>query len=322
MGPGAPIAAKGLSALTGPLISGGTSILGSLFGGLFTGSQNRASQRFAREMYGLQRQHALEDFRRVNDYNHPSNVMKRLQAAGINPITAFGKGSASGGVASPIRNPDVQSAQFRTPDMTGLNTAGTRFMDQYYNMEIRQAQHDNLKADNTVKLQEALLKASETLKNNSETDRNIFDLDFEKELRSVSADHRREILRQLKNQIDIDMDENERRWALSGMSLKESAEKILNYRIGRAQTWQEIRRLKEQRKNLMANTDLQKLEYKLLQQGFSRNDGIFARIIGSQLTNDKSLWQLLKDTFVDPSGSQSKNFWRIVGKLGSGSSRR
>lgn len=130
------------------LLSGGASLLGSLFSGI---SQNKATKntnatnlQIARENNALQqkiaaentqlqvdmmrennkfsRDMALEMFNLENQYNNPSSQVQRLVDAGLNPATMYGSGSVSntGDIATPSAagstvSPSMPS--FSTPTM-------------------------------------------------------------------------------------------------------------------------------------------------------------------------------------------------------------
>lgn len=52
---------------------------------------NKMSMEFQEKMYGIQRQHAIEDRDYQNTYNSPVEQMKRLKDANLNPFLIYGK---------------------------------------------------------------------------------------------------------------------------------------------------------------------------------------------------------------------------------------
>jgi len=122
-----------------------------------TGKQNKKSRAFSREMYEKTKTDNIQFWNMQNEYNSPEAQMQRLKSAGLNPNMVYDKGGAIQ-PAGNISTPDVQSAQFRTPDFGSI---GTGLVQGYFDTKIKQAQYDNLKQTNTVLHQDALLKAAQ-----------------------------------------------------------------------------------------------------------------------------------------------------------------
>lgn len=256
-----------------PAIAAGANIATNLWN---TGQQkkaNQASRDFSNEQYSKQKKDSLAFWNMQNKYNDPSNQMKRYQEAGLNPNLIYGSGG-SPGQASPIKTPDVQSGQFRAPELKG------NAMSDYLDTQIKLGQIDNLKADNTVKLEEALLKEAQTANINATEKRSTFDLGFETDLRSVSADYRREQLRQTSTAADKLLNDDERAAALTGASLKESAERVLNVRANTAKTTTERRKAEQAIKLLATDTKIRKLDLKLRKSHINPNDPPYLRALG------------------------------------------
>ena len=115
----------------GALIAGGASLLGTI-GDLFSGysnanmvyKQNRNLQQWQQEYtkqnmstqfdynkYFQERQYQQqqESVNAANEYNTPANQMARLQAAGINPFTAWSNGQGSSGTQPTVPSGAVGS---------------------------------------------------------------------------------------------------------------------------------------------------------------------------------------------------------------------
>lgn len=282
--------------LAAPLIAAGSSLLGGGINAWQTGRMNRASRRFAREMYARTKADNLEFWNMTNQYNSPQAQMARFQEAGLNPHLIYGQGNS--GPAGNIPTPDVQQPQFRTPEWgNAVSGAGLNLVNAMYDLEIKQAQADNLKAQNSVIRQDALLKAAQTEATTTGQQRTAFDLDFSRDLRDVNADFRREQLRQLKVTVDVSIREDARRAALTSSSLAEAAERMknmsvqrLNMEIERARSEADISRLKAERARIIESIGLMQREGKLKdldialrQQGINPNDPMWARIVGQGL---------------------------------------
>lgn len=266
-------------------ISAGSGLLGGAINAWSTGRQNRKSRDFSREMYGRQYADNVAFWNMQNEYNSPQAQMQRLKAAGLNPHLVYG-GSSGGtaGTASPIKTPDVQNAQFKTPEWgNAISSAGTGFLNAMYDYDIKQAQLDNLRTDNTVKKQEALLKAAQTESTITTKNRGVFDLDLAKELRSVSADAAREGLRKLKVDNMYKLNEDERRTIANIYSVREATERILNHRLNRAKTRDEIKKIRAQADNLKRSGIIQELDIELRELGVNPNHPMWSQILGRLL---------------------------------------
>lgn len=135
----------------------------------FQGNMNKKNRKFAQEMYRQQYQDELAFWRMNNEYNHPTAQMERLRNAGLNPHLVYGNGSVGNSSSAPSA-PSQPKWEGKAPQMDpGIPTAG---LDQYFNLEAKQAQTDNLRAQNTLLEKEATLKSLGILQN-------AFDLDVD-----------------------------------------------------------------------------------------------------------------------------------------------
>lgn len=264
-------------------ISGGAQLAGAGLNALATGRQNKRSRQFSREMYQRQYDDTVAFWNMQNEYNSPQQQMKRLQDAGLNPALMYGK-AASPGVAGPMKTPDVQAPQFRTPDLSGVQNSGLAFMNALYDFDIKQAQLDNLKTDNTIKVQDAALRAAQVMATKTGTEREVFDLTLAKDLRSNSMDVAKEELRKLRNEADFSFDENQRKAAMNASNLKEAATRIIKMEMDTAVSKQQRQNMKQILKNLRTDNKLKELDYELWKEGISRNDPLWMRVLAMYLT--------------------------------------
>lgn len=61
-----------------------------------------AARQLSIDVMHEQRQWALDDWNRVNEYNHPSQQMQRLKEAGLNPNLVYGSGSGASGMSNSV----------------------------------------------------------------------------------------------------------------------------------------------------------------------------------------------------------------------------
>ena len=125
-----------------PLISSGINAVSTIF-------TNAAQKRQNLEMYDRQRVDALADWNRQNQYNSPSEQMKRFKEAGLNPHLIYGQTQTS----QPIRSVDAKPANVNAPQLN----------PDTLNIPLLQQQLENMKK------QGALMDA-QAIKTNSETE--------------------------------------------------------------------------------------------------------------------------------------------------------
>lgn len=131
-----------------PLIAAGASLLGNAIG-TFGGNKRR------RRENNRARAHDIDMWDRTNAYNDPSQQMKRLQQAGLNPNLVYGGSSGqTAGTANSLpgaKSPDVQDIQ-----------PGNEMM-QYVNLKNTEAQTNNLRTQNGVLTAEKNLKTVQAI---------------------------------------------------------------------------------------------------------------------------------------------------------------
>jgi len=259
------------------LIQSGASLLGGSLNALSQRAQNRRSERFTREMYDKTNQQNLSNWRLQNEYNSPQATMQRFQEAGLNKHLIYGQNSAS----APVPTPDLQTPQFRAPEWgNGVSAAGLTGINSIYDIQIKQAQIDNLKTQNTVLLEEQRLKAAQTRATMTAEQRANFDLMFETEMRSTSADARRENLRQTKTYTDNSIDANARAATLNASNVNEALERMLTLQEQRKIQPLERARLRENISLMKQDGTLKTIEIELRNAGVNPNDPMWARYIG------------------------------------------
>jgi len=274
-----------LASLTAGQIAGlgaGTQLAGGFLNSQAQNQANMQSQMFSRQMYQQTRRDNLEFWNMQNEYNSPAKQMERLRAAGLNPNLVYG-GSSGGtaGTAGSIPTPDVQPAQFRSPEYgQGLQTAGLAFMNSIYDLDIKQAQADNLRAQNAVIKQDALLRAAQIESTSTGTERNKFGFSLDQ---LYSGDMRKEQLRQTRTQTDLSMNEDARRAVANATSVREAAERILSMQAQRANTYAEHQRIMSDIARLDKDNILKDLEIGLRKNNLTFNDPLWQRVVGSFL---------------------------------------
>lgn len=277
------------------LLGAGASLLGGTINALSAQNQNNRSMRFVREMYDRQKTDQLAFWNLQNAYNDPAAQMARFRNAGLNPNLIYGQSNTAG---APVL-PDVKSPEFQTPQWgSGLQNAGLTYMNSVYDLEMKGAQIDNLRAQNEVLQQDAALRAAQILQTEASTRRSVFDLDFESEFRQFSGDARKEYARQLKVSTDLNINRDARDAAMNSSNLNEAFERMQNMReqrlnmaLDRSKTISEMQKIQEEIKNVRESRYLmeregvlKEMEIELRNKNINPNDPMWQRVVGSFLS--------------------------------------
>lgn len=285
-------------------ITAGSNIIGNLLGAGAQNKANRDQRNFTLQMYNQQRQDSLADWNRQNEYNSPTSQMARLRTAGLNENLVYGNGQAVQ-AAGPVRSSDSGSYRpeaFR-PDFSSIGPG----FSSVYDLQLKEAQTDNLKAQNTVLLNDAILKAAQiaetnarTAKTTVDTQTGSFSLGQSQRLADISADAAAANLRKLQVDTGIALDTNERQKALTSSTLAQAAESILKSRSDRATSIHQRNLIDAQIQSVLRDPNLKDLDIDLKKLGISPNDPVVLRVLGRVLSNPnvqktaKSLYENLR----------------------------
>lgn len=253
-----------------------------------TGNLNRKNRKFAKEMYETQRADALDFWNRQNEYNLPANQMQRFKDAGLNPTLVYGQTNEGGTLSNPQFNmPDQQAFQVR-------NNPALTYLTLSTDLEMKDAQTDNLRAQNNAILTETALKAAMIDSVNAGTRRKVFDLDFESSLVETSAEARRELVRQMKANTDVTLRRDLRETLMNSSNLREANERIQSMIQSRAAQKLDMARTDADRQRIQVETQrlkksidimmkegvIKDLDVDLARAGVRASDPIWYRSIG------------------------------------------
>lgn len=281
----------GLSPTAAGLISAGSSLLGSAINAGSTARQNKLQRQWNEKMYGIQRQDSLSDWNMQNEYNSPTSQMARLKAAGLNPHLVYGNGADT--TASPVRSTESKSWNPQTPQVDLANAASSGIM-AYQDARIRDAQLNNLKANNTILLEDAMNKVvarnkmiAETTRTMSDTDRIKFDLETQNSLRPYQIEAAR--LSNVKTAADTNytIDKNEREAIMQASNLTQAFANLLKTKAETQQIRANTQQIQQLTKNAAIDGKLKDLELGLAQKGIYKNDPAYARVL-TRLVNSIS----------------------------------
>lgn len=140
-----------------PIITGATSLLGGLLNSGSQKSANEQEREFTEQMYQKQRDDNRVNWNMQNEYNDPKNQMARLTAAGLNPNLVYGNGATTTAGSISGASPGSYKPQATRPGDALSGAMGAALQAQ--SIALTQ---DNMRAQNTVLKQEALLKEAQT----------------------------------------------------------------------------------------------------------------------------------------------------------------
>lgn len=270
-----------------PLIAAGSQLASSGINAATQASLNKKTRQWNEKMHALQRGESLADWNMQNEYNSPTSQMARLKAAGLNPNLVYGNGAIA--ESANVRPSPVESWSPQAPrvDLGGAANAG---ISAYYDQQLKQATVDNLKAQNTVIEQEALLKAAQTIATSAQatkTDYDVqstkFDLQYKSDLRDISAQAAQASLDKTKAETQVLLNRDEREMLQNASSLKEAIERILKSRSERETNILHREQLRNQIKNLDTDNRLKLLDERLKEQGIQPHDPIAERMAAQYL---------------------------------------
>lgn len=281
-----------------------TGLAAGIIGGAITGGiglQNQKNQRkqnqedrdFQREMYAWSHFDALEDWRRVNDYNHPSQQMQRLREAGLNPNLIYGKGAdvTAGMISAPKASGSNQPAPFMSPNFVPAA------IDAYNNTRMVQAQVDNLDQNVKVQAQEEILKQAQVAKTLTDNAKGQFDLEQAKQLQDSVVLRAQLENERIDTEIDVLLDRNAREELANSTNVTLTLNKILTeeeqrkkLQLENATTPYQVTKLRAEIEQLQALTDNTKLDgviksfdAEMRKQGIDPRDPFYWRLFEQYL---------------------------------------
>lgn len=242
------------------------SALGSVGTAVVNSSGKKKSQERANK-------YNIEMWNMQNAYNSPASQMARLREAGLNPNLIYG-GSGSTQVGN-ADSPAKMESDFHPMDNPIMG------ITKYADAKKSEATTDNLKAQNTVLTQEALLKASQTAKSLAEGQSAGVKAQIDKEMKNTSMQIMTENLRGMEQQTLGRYLDN---------TLKDQSIKPQLMRLG-----YEVENAKANLEGTQLQNALKKYELELNQYGISKGDNLFFRILGRHYDDAKKYIQSFKN---------------------------
>jgi hypothetical protein len=156
------------------LIGAGSGLIGSLFSGASSkkaakiaakqSEKNLQTQiNYARESADLEWKRNLEQWNRENAYNDPSQVVQRLQNAGLSPALALGNYGGNTAASSPSYSMgDIDASKVKSAGagqigqafgqfLTNMMPAAMEIMNRRRDLDLKDTQETNIAADTALK---------------------------------------------------------------------------------------------------------------------------------------------------------------------------
>lgn len=278
--------------MPGPLlvagVTAGANLLGQGINALSQGNMNRKNRQFAERMTYLQRQWALQDWERQNEYNSPLAQMTRLKQAGLNPNLVYGNGANA--EAPPIRSSQVENWRGEAPQFDLGSVAGD-MISTLYDVQLKKQTVDNLKAQNAVAVQEALLKAAQVVATSASAERTKvgtksaeFDLGLKTELKQTTLEAAAAQVKKLLADTQSTTDANTRANQMQPLAIENALQDIATKKLQRRATLQQMAKVRQEISNLEKDGVLKAFDVKLTEQGIRPGDPLWNRYL-NQLLN-------------------------------------
>lgn len=247
------------------------------------GSMNRTTRKWNEKMYEKQKFDNQYFWNMQNEYNSPSSTMNRLKAAGLNPHLVYGSGDSTT-AASPIDTPSPQSWNPRAPQSD---------MMSYIDLQNKQAMHDNLKAQNTVLMQDALLRAAQVQATEAGTDmtklnqaEQAFKNEMLYDLKEESYEQVKANLRKTQIEATASLHSDERQQAMQANNMQQAVENILTSRANRANTEAQKQEILQRVESIKRDNTIKDFEIKLNKAGITKGDEPWYRALARIITGD------------------------------------
>lgn len=274
-------------------IAGGASLLGAGANAYAQGRTNKKTRQWNEKMYAKQNADNERFWHMQNEYNSPIQQMERLKEAGLNPNLVYG-GAGNAGNAGDITSASPQSWNPRAP--TFDMNAG---IQAYNAFRQTSATVDNLKQQNVVLQQDAVLKGTQAVKTLEDSKLTREQREQLEELKTYNLQAAEQNVENLKADIDVKRagvlrtgfeiesikqntiyisNKDAREAVLNSSSIDEIQQRIRSMATQNLKTESEIREVEQRINNAQKDGTLKDLEIKMRSRGQTFNDPIWMRM--------------------------------------------
>lgn len=296
------------------IAQGASQILSTGINALTQGAQNRKNRRFAEHQAQQARGWALDDWNMQNEYNSPANQMQRYKAAGLNPHLIYGQSNEGATVRStPAADWAGEAPKVDLNAAPAINAYNeTRLADASYNNALKQA---------AVLDQEAILKKAQitdTLASAQQkgvnTERAIFDLGIESELKPYSLEFRKGAVRKQEADTQFTLNQDQRAQTQNAASLKQAVQTLLETQMRTSKMSVEKDHIKKQIQLLDKDLQLKADEIELRKAGLTPSSPTYQKVISKNLERILGHPMLkMRVTGDDPALQPIKHWWKQKG---------
>lgn len=265
-------------------ITAGSALGSSAINAASQASMNKKTRKWNEKMYGVQRADALADWHMQNEYNSPAAQMQRLRDAKLNPNLVYSNGADN--TAGVVRSTNVESWNPQTPQWGDMAQAGTASLAAYYDIQLKEAQINNLETINTVQTQEAALKAAQIAATELGTEANKFDLSQRQRLADISLQTAEQSLKKIIADTEatgvstrVLTNRDEREAAQTSSNISEAAARILRMRSQNTTDEVQRRQMEATIKSIEKDGLLKDLDINLKKMGINPSDPTWQRIL-------------------------------------------
>lgn len=258
----------------------------------FTNRMNQQMMNWNEDMYGRQRQDALDDWNRMNAYNSPQAQLARLKAAGLNPNLVYGTG-ATANTSTGVRSTDVKGWQ---PNKLPIGDLAGNAITTYQNLALGQEQvrnlqqqRKNMEVDNTLKTMEIANKGIKTAQS-------AFDLQQSKDLKDTTIAKANALARGAELANVVKMSKETRDVAMSTPKLAEAFQKVAQGELKQKLSEAQIQQVHAQIDALKKKGVLDDLEIAMRNVGMTYADPLWMRML-AQFADGKPLPDVVREAW-------------------------
>ncbi len=194
-------------------IAAGAAIAGQGINAMAQGKMNRKTREWNEKMYARQREDALADWARTNEYNSPLQQMSRLKQAGLNPNLVYDKGADN--TSAMVRGTEAKSWDPKAPafDLGQIANQYLGTQQRTQSMELTEEEIEGKRLDNIYKDLNNTMMAEK--------------LPFNKETIALKLDQLREDILNKRAGTAYTYGKNEREWQIQDIMKKVNYEEKL-----------------------------------------------------------------------------------------------